>query len=308
VLVFNGKAYVTAGRSSHLDGGIWVYALDPATGEVLHQRQLADPRPDVAKDAGRPFDMEGTRSDILVAGAEHIHLFQQQFNPDLTAAPTPRITKMGDRMGELHLISTGGFLDRQRSDGAFNRLFWSYSKRWPGFYFAYAAPKSGQLLVFDQESTYSVKYYTERHGHSPEFRPGSGYKLYADRSTAEPTLRPTRAGEDKGRGFTRQQFWKWFQEIPVRVEAMVLARDRLYLAGPPDLEPGQEAADAMRGLKGARFWVVSTSDGTKLTEIEMERAPVFDGLIAAFGRLYMVSRDGAIMCLGSKESAGEKGG
>jgi hypothetical protein len=272
----------------------------------LHQRQLADPRPDVAKDAGRPFDMEGTRSDILVAGAQHIHLFQQQFNPDLTAAPTPRITKMGDRMGELHLISTGGFLDRQRSDGAFNRLFWSYSKRWPGFYFAYAAPKSGQLLVFDQETTYSVKYYTERHGHSPEFRPGSGYKLYADRNTAEPTLRPTRAGEDKGRGFTRQQFWKWFQEIPVRAEAMVLAGDHLYLAGPPDLEPGQEAADAMRGLKGARFWVVSTSDGTKLSEIEMERAPVFDGLIAAFRRLYMVSRDGTIMCLGSKESAGEK--
>jgi hypothetical protein len=197
------------------------------------------------------------------------------------------------------------FLARQRSDGAFNRLFWSYSKRWPGFYFAYAAPKSGQLLVFDQATTYSVKYYTQRHD-SPEFRPGNGYKLYADRNTAAPTLRPTRAGEDKGRGFTRQQFWKWFQEIPVRVESMVLAGDRLYLAGPPDLEPGQEAADAMRGLKGARLWVVSTSDGTKLSEIEMERAPVFDGLIAAFGRLYMVARDGTIMCLGSKESAGEK--
>ncbi|MFW6170572.1 MAG: PQQ-binding-like beta-propeller repeat protein, partial [Planctomycetota bacterium] len=300
VLVFNGVAYVTAGRSSHLDGGIWIYALDPATGEVLHQRELVDPRPDVSKEAGRPFDMEGTRSDILVAGAEHIHLFQQQFHPDLTSAPTPRITKMGDRIGELHLISTGGFLDRHRSDGAFNRLFWSYSKRWPGFYFAYAAPKSGQLLVFDQETTYSVKYYTQRHGHSPEFRPGSGYKLYADANRAEPILRPTRAGEDKGRGFTRQQFWKWFQDIPVRVEAMVLAGDRLYLAGPPDLEPRQEAADAMRGLKGARFWVVSTADGTKLSEIEMQKAPVFDGLIAAFRRLYMVSRDGTIMCLGSK--------
>jgi outer membrane protein assembly factor BamB len=300
VLIFNGMVYVTAGRSSHLDGGIRLYALDPETGEVLHQRQLENPRPDVSREAGRPFDMEGARSDILVAGEQYIHLFQEQFHPDLTSEPTLRMTKMGDQMGELHLISTGGFLDRQRSDGAFNRLFWSYGKRWPGFYFAYAAPKSGQIVVFDEETTYSVKYYTERHGHSPEFRPGSGYKLYADRNTAEPTLRPTRAGEDKGRGFTRQQFWKWFREVPVRVEAMVLAADRLYLAGPPDLEPEQESADAMRGLKGSRFWVVATSDGTKISEIEMEKAPVFDGLIAAFGRLYMVTQDGTIMCLGSK--------
>ncbi len=299
VLVFNGRVYVTAGRSSHLDGGIWMYALDPETGGVLHKRHLRNRRPDVSKEAGRPFDMEGARSDILVAGRAYIHLFQEQFKPDLSPVSMQRITKMGDRIGELHLISTGGFLDRHRSDGAFNRLFWSYSRRWPGFYFAYAAPKAGQLVVFDDETTYSVKYYTERHGHSPEFQLGSGYKLYADRTTGEPVLRPTRAGEDKGRGFTRTQFWKWFKEVPVRVEAMVLAGERLYVAGPPDLEPGKGAADAIRGRKGARLWVVSTSDGTRLYEMELETAPVFDGLIAAFGRMYMTTKDGTIICLGS---------
>ncbi len=32
--------YVTAGRSSYLDGGIYVYALDPLAGKVIYQTQL----------------------------------------------------------------------------------------------------------------------------------------------------------------------------------------------------------------------------------------------------------------------------
>ncbi|MFO7904732.1 MAG: PQQ-binding-like beta-propeller repeat protein [Planctomycetota bacterium] len=302
VLVRDDKAYVTAGRSSHLEGGIWMYALDPATGEVSHQHQLKDPAPDVSKDAGRPFDMDGARSDILVAGQRDIYLLQNRFNADLSPVPMPTVTKLGDRQCERHLMATGGFLDRHRSNGAFNRMFWTYSNRWPGFYFAYEAPKAGQILVFDERTTYAVKYYAKRHGHSPEFTPGSGYKLFADRNTNDPVLRPPRAGQEKGGGFSREQFWKWFKEVPVRVEAMVLAGERLYLAGPPDIGPGKEAAeDAMQGRKGSRFWVISASDGKNVSVSEMEKAPVFDGLIAAFGRLYMASQDGTLMCLGNKQ-------
>ncbi|MFW6170014.1 MAG: PQQ-binding-like beta-propeller repeat protein [Planctomycetota bacterium] len=301
VLVRDDKAYVTAGRASYLEGGVWMYALDPKTGEVLHQRQIHDPAPDVSKDGGRPYDMDGARSDILVAGEKDIYMLQKRFKPDLGSVPMPRITKLGDRKCELHLMATGGFLDRQRSDGAFNRLFWTHSRRWPGYYFVYdQAPKSGQILVFDEETTYAVRYYTKRHGHSPEFELGSGYEMVADPNTSEPVLRPPRYGQEKGGGFSREQFWKWLRKVPVRVDAMVLANDHLYLAGPPDLGPGNQAADAIRGLNGARFRVVSTSDGKKVSEIELDKSPVFDGLIAAFGRLYMASRDGTIICLGTK--------
>ena len=47
------------------------------------------------ENVGRPFDMEGSRSDILVAGKEDIYLYQQRFNPDLTQQEMPRITKLG---------------------------------------------------------------------------------------------------------------------------------------------------------------------------------------------------------------------
>ena len=46
VLVKDGIAYLTAGRSSHLDGGISVYGIDPATGMVLHQTVQHGPETD----------------------------------------------------------------------------------------------------------------------------------------------------------------------------------------------------------------------------------------------------------------------
>ncbi|MHC4400060.1 MAG: outer membrane protein assembly factor BamB family protein [Planctomycetota bacterium] len=45
VLVRDGVAYVTAGRSTYLDGGIRIYGLDPSTGEVLHKTTLPGPTP-----------------------------------------------------------------------------------------------------------------------------------------------------------------------------------------------------------------------------------------------------------------------
>ena len=46
VLVFDGVAYACAGRSSWIDGGMRFYALDPATGHVLHRRQIRDMQPE----------------------------------------------------------------------------------------------------------------------------------------------------------------------------------------------------------------------------------------------------------------------
>ncbi len=297
VLVRDGKVYCTAGRSSHLDGGIYVYALDPNSGEIVHQTRINSDEPDVEKYGGRPFDMEGARSDILVAGKEDIYLYQNRLKPDLTWEPMPQITKLGDRKGEAHIMTTDGFLDPTW----FNRTYWTYGERWPGYYFTYRGPKAGQILVFDEANTYALKVYTERVGHSPEFRPGSGYDLVADRNTTKPVLDEMDIGAEKGRGFTRTELPIWSTKTPIRVHGMLVAQDRLYLAGTPDLLPGWTAHEAMIGKRGATFRVVSTSDGTTLSEFSMKEAPVFDGLIAAGDRLFMATMDGTLVCLGGKK-------
>ncbi|MCH5372370.1 MAG: PQQ-binding-like beta-propeller repeat protein, partial [Planctomycetes bacterium] len=297
VLVRDGLVYCTAGRSSYLDGGIYLYALDPHSGQVVHDTRLWNEEPDVTKFGGRPFDMEGARSDLLVAGREDIYLFQNRFNADLTLEPMPRITKLGDRQGEAHLMTTDGFLDKTW----FNRTYWTHSERWPGYYFTYRGPKSGQILVFDEQATYALKVYTERRGHSPEFQPGTGYQLIADRNTTKPVLDVMDIGAEKGRGFSRTELPIWLEKIPIRAHGMLAAREHLYVVGPPDLPPGTEAYEAMIGKRGATFRVVSKSDGSNLAEFSMDECPVFDGLIAAGERLYMTTLEGTLICWGGKQ-------
>jgi outer membrane protein assembly factor BamB len=297
VLVQNGVAYCTAGRSSFLDGGIRLYALDPATGKVLHERHIESERPDVTKDAGRPFDMDGTRTDVLVSDGSDLYMFFQRFGPDLAAKPMPRITKLGDREVGLHLMSNAGLLDTSW----FDRNYWSYSRRWPGYYFSYSGPKSGQILVFDDEATYGLHVFAERAGHSPRFHPGrDGYELFADGTDAEPVLRPTAIGREKGAGYSRTRQPLWSVQVPVQFRAMVLAGERLFAAGPPDAVPADDAYAAFEGRLGARLWVVATDDGRRLAEYELDRPPVFDGLMAAGGRLYLALDDGRIVCMGPK--------
>jgi outer membrane protein assembly factor BamB len=297
VLVQDGVAYCTAGRSSYLDDGLWVYALDPATGKVLHKRHLWSGRPDVTKRAGRPFDMDGTRTDLLVSDGTDLYMFFQRFGPDLAQKPSPRITKLGDRQVGLHLMSNAGFLDRTW----FDRSYWTYSRRWPGYYFAYNASKTGRILVFDDERCYGLHVFATRGGHSPRFHPGrDGYELYADSVAAEPILRPTAVGREKGNGYERSRNPIWSVQVPVRAAGLVLAGDRLVLAGVPDVVPNDDRYAGIEGRLGARLWVVSAETGEKLAETDLDRPPVFDGLSAAAGRLYLAIDDGRVMCMGAK--------
>ena len=55
----------------------------------------------------------------------------------------------GDRyLGKDHLMATGGLLD----DTGFNRIYWTYGNRWPGFYFMLMR-RSRAICLFSISST-----------------------------------------------------------------------------------------------------------------------------------------------------------
>ncbi len=338
--VVDGVVYCAAGRSSFLDGGLFLYGLDPATGKVVHRGRLhtlmatredAEKRPFLAS-----FHIEGTRSDILVAEGGHLFLNQMQFSPDLEQQDTPYVAHakedkepsgldvadqpyvaenpylkkgfgpaaalgvsrghLGDRQVARHLMTTGGFLD----DSWWNRTFWMYGATWPGYQLAHIAPKAGQLVVVGPATTYAVQAYPTRNVHSPMFTPASkGYLLVADRNDNEPMLDYRSWSRDKGMGFTRRQPPAWYRWVPLRMRAMVLARERLFVAGAPDVVDAEDPMAAFEGRAGARLCVFAAADGTKLAERALPAAPVLDGLIAAQGRLYLSTRDGRVLCLGA---------
>jgi outer membrane protein assembly factor BamB len=202
---------------------------------------------------------------------------------------------LGDRKMGRHLFATGGMLD----DSWFNRTFWMYSETWPGFYIAHRAAKTGQLLSVDEEKTYAVQAYPSRNLQSPLFTPDKhGYLLFADDNDNEPVLPEYTRNVPKGIGFTREKPPVWFRWVPVRIRAMVAANSALFFAGPPDVLDPNDPMASFDGRKGAVLWVVSKDDGEKLAEYKLDCPPVFDGMAAADGRLYLSTLDGKVTCLG----------
>jgi len=285
-------AYFTAGRSSFLDGGIRVYGLDPRKGEILHETPLEGPRSDPFKEKGTAGYKDGSKSDLLVSDGGDIFLFQERFRTDLTRVPAPmqnmgkegggfRIYPPSQERGSsgIRLITTHGFLDDNYNEGK----YWTYGNRWPGWDRKMRQiPAYGQLLTFDEKALYGVHVFTEsirvRRGRTLG---GKGERLFA-----------------RNHGSKQD---RWSIHVPIQVRAMVLAGDKLFIAGPPDRFPDEDPLASVEGRLGAVLWAVSAVDGKKLFEHKLESLPVFDGMIAANGCLYLCTRDGEVVCLGDEK-------
>ncbi|MGM0486080.1 MAG: PQQ-binding-like beta-propeller repeat protein, partial [Planctomycetota bacterium] len=324
VLVLNGLAYAAAGHSTLVDGGAHFYALDPETGDVIHHTRVAQSAPDLERDIGEHFAMDGSNIDVLTTDGEHIFCSQEMFDAELNPIETEWNTRYGDRyLGQDHLMATGGMLD----DSGFNRLYWTHGNRWPGFYFMLMAPKSGNLLVFDEERTWTVKWFVERNIHSPLFFPETtGYLLFCDENTTRPfimgdpdapepiewlpetLMKPYdydghhitnrydnySVEVDKGAGFTRGAPAVWQEYVPFRIEAMALGRSALFVAGPPDVVDPDDPLGALEGREGSVLAAIDPATGEQLSRVELASPPRFDGVSLAGNRLFLVTQDGRL--------------
>jgi len=291
--------YFSAGRSTYLDGGIHLYALDPQTGEMCYQNRVSGPRPDPFEETGGAGYMDGAKSDILVSDGADLFLHQERFRSDLKRFPSPMQQLDRERGGyreypsypergsnAMRLLSSRGFLDDSYNEGT----YWAFSQRWPGWdRHMNKIGAYGQLLVFNEQTVFGVKVFTEvirvRRGFFPSTK---GYRLYAK------AYEPGRSEED-----FRKTKEDWSVQIPIRVRAMVLAGDRLFVAGPPDVIPDEDPLAAFEGRKGAELRAISAITGRTLAELPRLKAPpAYDGLIAAGACLYLSTTDGRIHCFG----------
>ena len=84
-----------------------------------------------------------------------------------------------------------------------------------------------------------------------------------------------------------KQLWSTDIKDPVQLEAMALTPDVLFVAGPKDMFD--------RDGKGI-LRAVSPKDGSTLEEIELDALPAAEGMAVAYGRLYVATRDGKMLC------------
>jgi len=297
VLVEDGVVYFAAGRSSFLDGGIYLYRLDPKTGKKLSETRIDSRDPNTGEEPQKSIrgtDMPGALTDILSSDGTFVYMRHMRFNRK-GIAQEPTVP---------HLYSPAGFLD----DSWWHRTYWLVGKemgcgygRWPNV--GNIVP-SGRLLVFDDSNVYGFgrNQYGTHGSHiglgRTHFRlfGASRKPLIADKSTDR---KKRRQGRPPAKSTVK---YHWSGQVPLVARAMVLAGKTLFLAGPPDR--GGEGVDAIAAIeknKAALLCVFSTEDGKKLAQYDLESLPVFDGMAAADGRLYISTVDGKVLCFKGNE-------
>jgi outer membrane protein assembly factor BamB len=281
VLIVNDTLYLAAGRCSYLDGGIFLYALNPRTGELLKSRSFYGP---FSEESGFPIGGHaGFKNDVLVTDGTRLYLRHKAFDLDLAETTAGR-----------HIIPTGGFLDGQPQ----HRTCWTLAP-------SISTAISGDIMASNGREYYEVRGFPIYANHSYFDPRKSGYTLFAGTLgplSAAPKDAATRRREAKGRGgrgVAGKAMWRL--HIPITGKAIAMAGGVLFVAGEPmrfDDPTYKNYVAAYNGQLGGRLLAVSATDGKQLAEYKLNAAPAWDSIAIANGQLYIGLEDGAVQCLG----------
>jgi hypothetical protein len=89
----------------------------------------------------------------------------------------------------------------------------------------------------------------------------------------------------------------WTKDMPIQIRAMVLADKVLFMAGPvikPDSWFDEDEDHEVLLI------AISVDDGVELARYPLDCSPVFDGMAAANGRLYISLENGHVVCMGEE--------
>jgi outer membrane protein assembly factor BamB len=233
---------------------------------------------------------------------------------------------------DAHLFCQVGFLD----DSFFFRSYWTYGRRVGGGYGAWPLAgrlvPSGRILCFDDTHVYGFGRKPEFMTNASVL----GYQIFAaDKAVTEEAITRLRKAEAEINArsprrnanssdwllrsfFPREKLsatnFAWsFDQPSVTARGMALGQDTIFLAGYPNwidereayrlpdapavLERLQRQAESVAGRHGGVLWAMSKTDGQLLARYRLDTIPVFDGLVAAAGRLFVSTVDGRVLCL-----------
>ena len=262
VLADGDTVYFAAGRQYLADGGIRVFAVDPWQGSARWSGLVSD-LPDFRYYAGAGLEFDGC--DLMVRERDGVSMSRWLFDAET---------------GEMTLKAESGFA---RLDGVMApRGLWTYGTR--QFYGGTSRITRRPLAAFRGSSFFGCTADGRglfRRDFTPESLDEFDDNWYANRDRI--------AAERSGEGDTSRQqrlmrgaTWTAdvFGDDQESIGAVVLAGDTLFVVG----------------VKG-RLLAYSAKTGEKLAERDLPPL-VWDGLIAANGRLYATTVSGSVICLG----------
>jgi len=286
-LVQNDTVYFAAGYSSNLDGGIRVYGVDLFTGKQRCKGGLASGH--WGKDG-----QWGYLADILVSNGNNISMRNAGFDSQLQKGKSAGLT------------ASTGLLE----DAWFHRQGWSGNGG------------KGQLIAFDGTRSVSVstpyanlkqsrkgkyqQYNQVGHFHQKftrykeEFFPVGTTITARGKAAGKPTAKGKgKKGRAKGKGGPGL----WSKEVKLQPRALVIAGDKVLTAGWLDamvveVKTGRAKDPANPDPHDAVLRIYSTDKGEQIFELKLPAEPVFDGMAAADGQLFLSMKNGKLACLG----------
>jgi hypothetical protein len=239
------------------------------TGKTLSKTKVYSPDPRTGKQPAQyaPYSMPGVRADILSGDGENVYLRDMVFDRN----------GQTQSEGNTHLFTLTDFLD----DSWPHRSYWilgTHCSLSTGCSRRDKDLVSGRLLVFDDSTIYG--YGRKSYHWSNQLQDGS-YQIFAQER--------------------EQSRHKWEKSVPLQVRAMVLAGRVLFAAGFP-LDKN-EIPDSSSKAKDGLLLAVGASDGAILAKYHLEAPPVFDGMAAVPGRLYMTLENGSVVCMEAEHLA-----
>jgi hypothetical protein len=278
------------------------------------------------------LDMPVALPDILSSDGKRLYMRSQALEFDGTRPEIP-VSDSTDQGGEqAHLVCPSGYLD----DNWHHRSYWVFGNGYGGghngWFRAGRFAPAGRMLVFNEDSVYgygrkpefyvwsaALEYqlfaaerdvkqeaidFTLAANQKQESKDGHGHEITFDRTL----MRNYPLNEISAIGFR----WR-NEEPPLLARAMVLADQTLFVAGPPDVVDEElevfanpfdpkvvakekEQVRALNGEKGSLLMAVSTKDGKTLSALTLDKMPIFDGMAAAEGKLFISMSDGSLCC------------
>jgi outer membrane protein assembly factor BamB/SAM-dependent methyltransferase len=272
LLVYEGALYCLAGRITGADGGMHLFALDPQTGKVKwrqHITRTTDPRLATGGDPKLYYwiEPEGQLpNNHLVIHENVLRLPDQHFYWDFH-------TKDGSRVvPEKPLaLNIGTFSDKWPWSG-YDRPTFSYIFHGWDIHPECRHPfEAGTMMSFTGTDGLGIVC----------------KRLRREQKTELICTTPAEVGLNwSGKGHMPWQ--------PIRsdldVHAMIMAGDTAFLAG----------MDFALHHTSGRLLALSLKDGSEVQHLPLPGLPVYDGLAAARGKLFIALQNGTLLCLGKQ--------
>lgn len=280
LVVLNSKVYCLAGRSTNLNGGMYLYSLDLNAGEVVQKKKLVP-------DLNSNYETKGALlADLLTVDGDRLYLRHMAFPvDDLEQVTFEGAARHGPTAKATGLCPTSGFLDTSW----FNTTVWGLGSL------------RGQIMSYDKTHAFGVlahKNFTNSYKHDVSQVGREGYLLFC-KSLAGTKKDATskRRGGKKGAGKKGgKSAYVWSSKVPIRAQSLVVGDNCLYLAGTRDLVNEKDPWGHVEGRLGGVLAIYARADGKKLGEIPLKSAPVFDGLSASNRNVFLVTKDGRVNC------------